>query len=60
MPVAENTFAAACYDTNTISELRAALDGEADPIDMREWSLSADEWREQVETALAARLADAE
>mgnify|MGYP001469338105 CR=1 FL=1 len=54
----DNTFAAACYDQNTVDELRAALAGDPDTIDMATWGLSADEWREEIRKALTAKLAD--
>lgn len=53
--IADNTFAHACYDQNSIEELEVALAGEPDEGDMRAWGLTSDEWREQIETALAAR-----
>ena len=52
--IAENTFAAACYDQNTIADLEVALAGAADELDMREWGLTEAEWREQIELAIAA------
>ncbi len=57
--VASGTFAEACYDQNSVTELTEALRGPADREDMRQWGLSACEWREQIELALAAKLADA-
>lgn len=53
--IKNDTFAAACYDTCTIAELDAALRGLANPDDCAEWNISAEEWREAVETALAAK-----
>jgi hypothetical protein len=55
-----NTFAAACYDQNSISELVAALAGEPDQTDMKTWRLTALEWRAQIEMALAAKREDAD
>lgn len=60
MPVQENTFAEACYNYNSIEELEAAKNQGPDETDMREWGLSEDEWREQIETAIAALKEDAE
>lgn len=53
--IANNTFAAACYDTNTAEELEVALRGPADENDCKEWGITADQWREQIQLALAAK-----
>ena len=53
--IANNTFAAACYDTNTAAELEAALRGPANEQDCAEWGITPEEWREAVEEALAAK-----
>lgn len=53
--IPENTFAAACYDMNSIASLEAALSGPADKTDMREWNLTEQEWRDQIELALKAK-----
>lgn len=60
MPVQENTFAEACYDQNSIEELEVARNQEPDETDMKEWNLTEDEWREQIEIAIAALKEDAE
>lgn len=60
MPVQENTFAEACYNQNSIEELEAAINQDPDETDMREWDLSGDEWREQIEIAIAALKEDEE
>ena len=53
-----NTFAAACYEQNSIAELEAALKcRRADRGDMKAWGISASEWRSQITTALKAKLA---
>lgn len=44
-----NTFAAACHDQNTIEELEAALQGEADATDCRTWEITPQQWRAQIE-----------
>ncbi len=49
-----NTFAAACYDQNTIDDLDEALKGDPDNIDMSAWNISADEWRSHIKLALEA------
>lgn len=52
--IADNTFARACFEQNTIAELETALSGEADQYDCAEWNLTSDEWRAQIEAALSA------
>jgi len=59
MTIELNTFAAACYDMNSIAELEQALIDGPDATDMKEWNLSEEEWREQVEAALAELKEDA-
>jgi len=58
--IAENTFAAACYDQNTTEDLELGLLGEADEADMDAWGITAQEWREQIELAICALREDAE
>ena len=47
-----NAFAEACYDQNTIEDLESALSGTPDVADMKEWKLSEDEWKEQIQEAI--------
>lgn len=54
-----NTFAAACYDQNSIDELEEALAGQADATDCENWGLTPEEWRAEIELALAAKREDA-
>ena len=54
----DNTFAAACYDQNSISELEQALIDGPDQSDMKEWGLTADEYMAQIKLALMAKLED--
>jgi hypothetical protein len=56
----ENTFAAACYEMNSIAELEAAIAGPADKIDMKSWGLTEQEWRDQIALALKAKREDAQ
>jgi len=49
-------FADACY-TNSLDELRAAVTEAPDLVDCREWSITPDEWRAAIETALRERIA---
>lgn len=44
-------FAEACYDTNSLPELRDA--SEPDETDMERWGISAEQWHEAVTAALA-------
>lgn len=46
------SFAEACYDDNSIDELRAALDGEADAGDCKEWGITENEWRDAINAVL--------
>ena len=55
-----NTFAAACYDQNSIAELEQALKNGPDVTDMKTWNLTADEWRDEIELALQAKKEDLE
>lgn len=50
----DNTFAAACYNHNTLDELRAIMGKQPDPEDMRIWGITSAEWTEQIEIAIAA------
>lgn len=59
MNIQENTFAAACYNDNTIAQLEKALAGRANKFDMKAWGLNPIQWREQIKMALAALRADA-
>ena len=56
--IADNTFAAACYEQNSVLELQLSLRREADKHDCAEWGITPEQWREQIEIALAAKLAD--
>jgi len=51
----ENTFAAACYNDNSLIELYVALTMQPDETDMKTWELAQDEWREQIKLALEVR-----
>jgi len=58
-PIEHNAFAHACYEQSTVEELRAALAGDADPTDMQQRGITADEWHASIELALAERTGDA-
>lgn len=60
MSIQENTFAEACYNQNSIEELEAALQGQANAADMKEWDLTEEQWREQISIALQELKEDAE
>lgn len=60
MSIQDNTFAAACYNDNSIAELEQALIDGPDATDMANWGLRESEWREQVEQALDELRADQE
>ena len=51
--IKENTFAAACYDQNSIDELKSALAGDVDVTDCKTWGISAIEWRSEIKLALS-------
>jgi len=54
--IADGSFAEACYNQNTVSELREIADGEPDATDMNVWSLSETEWHDAVCDALEAKM----
>ena len=60
MRIQENTFAAACYDQNSLQELMEALASGPDEQDMAAWGLTEAEWRAQVQQAIDAKRAEAE
>ena len=52
MNIQENTFAEACYNTNSIEELQTALTHKSDETDMKVWGLSEREYFESIKLAL--------
>ena len=52
--LADDSFAAWCYDHLTLQEARSAFERDADPEECERWGLSALEWRTQVEMAVIA------
>ena len=58
--IESGSFAEACYNQNSIRELEEALASAPDTVELEAWGLTADEWREQIELALAAKRGDAE
>lgn len=58
MKIEPGTFAEACYEQNSISELRAALYRDADQSDCEQWGLTPEQWREQIALALFEKASD--
>ena len=52
--LADDSFAAWCYDHLPLGEVRAAFERDADPDQCEQWALTALEWRAQVEMAIIA------
>lgn len=52
--IADNTFAAACYNNNTADELEFVLRAEADQTDLETWGLTEDQYKEEIEKAIQA------
>lgn len=52
------SFAVACYDTNSIEDLKNSLNIGADAIDCKEWGISENEWNEAVNAAISDLQAD--
>ncbi|CAB1080227.1 hypothetical protein JY97_07010 [Alkalispirochaeta odontotermitis] len=52
--LADDSFAAWCYDNLSLREVRAAFERDADPDECELWGLTALEWRAQVEMAAIA------
>ncbi|MDE9477041.1 hypothetical protein KKJ06_16715 [Xenorhabdus bovienii] len=55
----DNTFAAACYNQNTIEDLQAALLAGPDESDMKTWGLTAEQWTNEIKLAIKALAEDA-
>ncbi len=58
--IADNTFAAACYDMNTIAELSDYATREFDEQEAAQWGLSESEWRDEMKLALDVLTAETE
>lgn len=55
----DNSFAAACFDQNSLEDLLSPHAPEnADAADCREWGLTPEEWSAQIGLALKARIAN--
>ena len=57
--LADDSFAAWCYDHLSLSEAHSAFERDADPDECEQWDLSALEWKAQVEMAIIALTAAA-
>ena len=57
--LADDSFAAWCYDHLSLSEALSAIERDADPDECEQWDLSALEWKAQVEMAIIALMAAA-
>lgn len=53
----DDSLAAWFYDHCSLTELRSAFNGDADPQQCAQWGLTALEWKAQVEMAIIARSA---
>ena len=56
--IESGSFAEACYDMNSIEELRESMSADGDAADMRNWGLTSDEYKDQIALAIAALEAD--
>ena len=52
--LADDSFAAWCYDHLSLSEAHSAFERDADPDECEQWRLTALEWKGQVEMAIIA------
>jgi hypothetical protein len=52
--LADDSFAAWCYDNLSLKEARSAFQRDADADDCDRWGLTALEWKAQVEMAIIA------
>jgi hypothetical protein len=53
--IQDNTFAAACYDQNSVEELVQALAYGPDETDCKTWGITPSDWVEQINQALEAK-----
>ena len=56
--LADDSFAAWCYDHLSFSEAKAAFDRDPDPDECEQWGLTALEWKTQIEMAIIALAAN--
>ena len=53
-------FAIACYNYNSLDELKEAASSDAGATDCRVWGINEQQWRSAIEAALSDMLADAQ
>ncbi|MFA5300500.1 MAG: hypothetical protein WC389_20120 [Lutibacter sp.] len=58
MSIKDNTFAAACYNDNSIEELQDAISSGADAVDCKNWGIDATTWMEQMKLALQEKISN--
>ena len=57
--IEDGSFAAACYNDNTIDDLIDALnESAADKTDCKNWGITPTEWRSQITLSLKAMIED--
>ena len=56
--LADDSFAAWCYDNLTLKEAKSAFERDADADDCNQWGLTALEWKAQIEMAIIALAAE--
>lgn len=52
--IADNTFAAACYNNNTADELESVLRADVDHADLEQWGLTESEYKNELKRAIQA------
>ena len=52
MTIKANTFAEACYNNNTIKELKAALKADCDETDIKTWGLTVELYHYEINLAI--------
>ena len=55
-----DSFAAACYDANSIDELLCELRAKPSAVDMELWAITPEEWRAEMLLGLAALVKEVE
>ncbi len=53
-----DSFAEACYNQNSLTNLMDALKQSVDKSDCTAWGISEQEWRKSIEIAISNKLAD--
>jgi hypothetical protein len=51
----DNNFAIACYNMNATSDLELSSDCEPDKTDMREWDITAQQWKTSINLAYVVK-----